>query len=100
MLFYQHVTDIVVEKLILDSFQVIEGQECTETSLTYEERNALKYAAGYVIRNLRKRLKRSADPLKDELLQLLDDLVRTPNDADDASEPEDSSSDWLMLIDR
>ena len=76
---------------------MIEEQECTETSLTYEERNALKYAAGYVIRNLRKRLTRSAHPLKDELLQLLDDLVTTP---DDASEPEDSSSDWLMLIDR
>ena len=73
--------------------------KCTETSLTYEERNAIKYAAGYVIRNLRKKLKRSAHPLKDELLQLLDDLVTSDN-ADDFSELEGSSSDWLMLINR
>ena len=71
-----------------------EERKCTETSLTYEERNAIKYAAGYVIRNLRKTLKRSAHPLKDELLQLLDDLVTSDN-ADDFSELEGSSSDLI-----
>jgi len=58
--------------------------ECTESSsevqkltITYEETNALCYAAGYVPRALKKKLSKSTHPLKEDLqlcvLDLLDD---------------------------
>ena len=69
VLFYQRVTDLVVEKLIFNLFEVIDSEEkeehkCTETSLTYEERNAIKYAVGHVIRNLRKKIEKICTPSK------------------------------------
>ena len=40
-------------------------------SLDYEEVNALRYTAGYVIRALRKKIDRSAHPLMEELILCL-----------------------------
>ena len=53
-----------------------------ELSLSYEEQNALRYAAGYIPRALTKKLRTSAHPLKDQLILCLIDLT---NDADDIS---------------
>ena len=40
-----------------------------EASLTYEEKSALRYTAGYVTRAFEKKLKRSSNPLKEKLIQ-------------------------------
>lgn len=62
--------------------------------MTYNEKNALRYAAGYVIQHLQKQVKRSAHPLKDELEFCLIELNETD------SEESNESEDWVESIDR
>ena len=56
--------------------------------------NALRYAAGYVPRALKKKLIKSANPLKRQLLLCLLDLL------DDGDERRTDSEEWLDLVDR
>ena len=70
-IFYQYVTDQVFKDMILQHFQVnteTGNGAHSETGLTYEEVNALRYSAGYVPRALRKKLERGSHPLKEELV--------------------------------
>ena len=62
--------------------------------MTYEERNGLRYAAGYVPRSLKKKLTKSAHPHKKDLLLCLPNLLSQEEDLDD------DSSDWIGAIDR
>ena len=50
---------------------------CSHTinSLDFQEINALRYMAGYILRSLSKKIARSADPLKDELILCLDEIM-------------------------
>ena len=64
-----------------------------EVELTYEEQNALRYTAGYVIKSLSGKLKRSAHPLKEEKVCCLLDLNQTEEDTD-------GSEDWIKTMDR
>ena len=60
------------------------------------ETNAVRYAAGYIPRSLKKKLIKSTNPLKDDLQLCLMQLID-----DDGSEPHvDDSKDWLEKIDR
>ena len=59
--------------------------------LTYAETNAIRYAAGYVPRALNKRISRSNNANKVDLMLCLDDLL------EDESE---ESTDWLKAINR
>lgn len=62
--------------------------------LTYEETNAVRYAAGYIPRALQKKLPKSTHPLKEDLQLCLLDLL------DDGDEDDDASTDWLDLVNR
>ena len=44
-------------------------------SLDYQEANALRYSAGYVIRALKSKLERSASPAKKELILCLGEMI-------------------------
>ena len=70
-------------------------QRCTSqlltTELTYEELNGLRYAAGYVPRALMK-ISCSKDSNRTDILQCLLDF------SSDGSEPDNSSSDWINLV--
>lgn len=59
-----------------------------EVSLNNEEKNALRYTAGYVTRALRRKLLRSAHPHKEELIHCLTEM-----NADDDDTEDDSSLD-------
>ena len=72
--FYQHLTDLIL----------------VEVSLTYEEKNAL---AGYVPRALRKKLEKSAHPLKEELVLCLVEMTEGDRGIDE-------SEDWVNSVDR
>ena len=64
--------------------------------LTYMETNAVRYAAGYIPRSLKKKLAKSTNPLKDDLLLCLTQLID-----DGGSEPHvDDSRDWIEKINR
>ena len=99
-IFFQFVTDVMFKQLIKCYFllKVDEIQAEKHQALTYEESNALRYAAGYVPQALRKQLEKGSHPLKEELILCLADMCEG-ND-DDADVDHDSSSDWIKEINR
>ena len=96
-IFFQYLTDAFFRGMIWLQFPLkAEEQQSTSSckhTLTYCEKNALRYAAGYVIRHLQTKIKRSAHQLKDELLFCLTELKETENQ-------EEESEDWIKSIDR
>ncbi len=97
-IFYQYVTDRLFKAMIMHHFPVspeaVNGAE-PEIGLTYEEINALRYAAGYVPRALRTKLERGSHPLKEELVLCLYEMTE-----DDGQEGSSQSEDWINLVDR
>ena len=93
-IFYQFVSDSAFKARIKAQFVVDQSPAtiCTQ-GLSYEE-NALRYAAGYIPRALRRKLERSSHCLKEELILCLEDLT------EDQEELSDFSEDWTNLIDR
>ena len=63
--------------------------------MSYDEQNALCYAAGYIPKCLRNQLKKSSNPLKRELMWRLLDLT---DETDDVTA--DETEDWINVIDR
>lgn len=96
-IFYQHVTDLLFEEMIKEEYQVADTSTDTirKEALTYEERNVLRYVGGYVLRALRKKLERSGQPRKKELLLCLTELNESKEE-----DHYDESSDWLCIKDR
>jgi hypothetical protein len=94
----QHLTTLMFRGMIDQQFPLAEstGAEEELPSLSVQEENALRYAAGYVCRNLRKKLTRTSHPLKQELVLGIMDLLECQGD-DDGDE---SSEAWLNSIDR
>ena len=92
---YQYLTDAIFKERIKDKYHIRPAPENAEQlCLTFEETNGLRYAAGYVPRALRKKLLKSAHPLKSELLLCILDLL------DDGDEDHDDSCKWVDMIDR
>ena len=95
-IFYQYIGHHVFKQLIKlhHPLESGEGMAVSHPTLTYEETNALYYAAGYVPRALKKKLMKSAHPLKEDLQLCLLDLL------DDGDEDANESKDWVNLINR
>ena len=65
---YQHLTDLAFKLLYLkDSIAANNTENAGVGPLTYNEVNALRYAAGYVCRDIRKKIEASHHPLKEEM---------------------------------
>ena len=93
-MFCQYVGHRVFKELIKLSHPLDECADITvPPKLTYEETNALRYAAGYVPRALKQKLSKSAHPLKEYLQLCILDLL------DDGDEETSGSQDWVDLID-
>ena len=95
-IFYQYVTDSIFNIMLKEVFPIsaprtVESLE----SLTYIEKNALRYAAGYIPRSLFKKIKKSSHQNKDELLLCLDDMVQG-----DTGTETDVSQDWITALNR
>ena len=93
-LFYQYFTAKLMEYSIKEQIstapEIITDSQPYE--LSYEEQNAVRYVAGYVIKNVRQRL---TSPKDDESLLALKDLCNS----DDDTEPAESE-EWLWTVDR
>ena len=92
-----YVTDITFKSMIKCHYRptpATDFQNQDIAPLDYNEENALRYAAGYVPRALRKRLERGFHPLKEELVLCLVELCE-----DDGTDV-DASADWSMAISR
>ena len=69
--------------------------QSTASELTRKETFGLRYAAGYIPRYLKRKLSKSSNPLKMDLLLCLDNLLIT-----DQEDIMDDSKQWIDLIDR
>ncbi len=75
-IFYQFVADNIMEQLIIGHFPVTEEQDVPVIKdLDFEEQGALRYTAGSVLRSLVKKEKRSAHPLKEEIVLCLAEMM-------------------------
>ena len=72
-------------------------EDSIEVSLDYEEKNSLRYTAGFVTKNLIKKLKRSCNPHKDHLITCLQEINTTE---EIPGVTKDDSEDWIDLLDR
>lgn len=94
--FYQYVGNEMFKDIIRIRHPI---QSSVATSseispMTYKDINALRYFAGYIPRMLRKRLRTSTHPLKDDILLCIHDLL------DDGEETNDESQDWVHHVNR
>ena len=94
--FYQYVVGVIFKQILKLHCQIVGSARTQEDChLSYEDKNAVRYAAGYVPRALAKKLRKSAHPLKEELTLCLFELVD-----DDGDDSHDESQDWVNMIDR
>ncbi len=123
-IFYQFITKTILEGIIKTQFPVISSpSHCVvslKTQLDFEECNALRYCGGYLLRSLKKKISKSAHPLKSSLLLSLEDLFEAGQltdflclcdlftliiigriEPDDSEEPDESeSARWTQAINR
>ena len=90
----QYIGHHIFKGIIKASFTPLNMSNVMSSSddFTYAETNAIRYAAGYVPRALKKRLSRSKHANKSDLMLCLDDLL------DDGREEQNESTDWLQAI--
>jgi len=93
-IFFQYLTDSIFKEMVKQKHPPPQHNEAVEPipPLTYEEENALYYAAGYVIRHLRQRIEKGSSPLKG-LLVCLEDMCNSDDERD-------CSASWTTKISR
>ena len=90
-IFYQFVTDFLMEQLIKLRYSVVVETNDEEVTLDKEESSALRYCAGYMIRSLLKKVGRSKHKQKDELKKCLAEMTKEPK------ESTHNSTDWIKV---
>lgn len=95
-IFFQFITRHLFTQLIKKHHPVAHMDMPLEVveNLTYEEKNALRYAAGYVPRNLMSKVKNSGLVNTKSLSLCLVDIMEEDGDIGDESQ------DWLKAVDR
>ena len=94
-IFYQHVTERLFHHLIKIHFPAGETSTGSQLdNLSYEELNAVRYAAGYVCRSVYKKINAKSEADNEELLLSLEELL------DDPDSVGDSTRDWTTLSSR
>jgi len=93
---YQHLIDIVFKCLINKHFEIVYlDQEPAEINVN--ERNVLRYVAGYICRKLRTKIERENHELKEEMVLCLMELVK---DGDLRGSDIGDDEEWTNLVDR
>ena len=92
----QFVTNYMFKQLVKRKFPAAVSvcQDTIETCLSYQEENSLRYAAGYIPRNLIKKIKRSSLDNKEVLQLCLLDLIEEDGMGDDESQ------EWIQAVNR
>ena len=97
-IFYEFVVDSAFNTLLKKHHKIdMPEEDSIEVSLDYEEKNSLRYTAGFVTRSLIKKLKRSNNPQKDHLITCLQEINTTEEIPGDTK---DESEDWIDILDR
>ena len=93
-IFCQYVGHYVFKELIKLHHPIEPSSTVAIEPLTHTETCALRYAAGCVLRMLKKKLKKSTHPLREDIQLCLLDLL------DDGDEEGGESNEWVQLINR
>ena len=94
---YQHLTANIFKLLIQQHYKISSDHNAHDAhDITQHEGNALRYAAGYVCRQLKKKIERSRHPLKEELILCLMSLTK----GGQFTEANGTDEEWLNAIDR
>eukprot|EP00731_Ephydatia_muelleri_P004333 Em0002g509a len=99
---FQQITDIILifKKVLAYKVSVLQQQDEEQVvELTRAEENALRYAAGYVCKQVSKKLKSSTDPSKQDLFLCME-MLRRDSAVDSECETSEDSSLWMDIIDR
>ena len=91
----QHLTDVLFRKQLKDWMQVQYLDVTTDTEITHTEKGVLRYIAGYICRDLRKKLERNGHEFMEEMILCLSDLVK----GDDNNQL-GTDEEWTYLLDR
>lgn len=96
-IFYQHISRKLFNNYIKQTFPIPNAttSRVPDLMLSFEEENALRYVAGYVCLKVYKKIRKSSDPKKDDLLLGIVDLID-----DDYLATESASSSWVKIVDR
>ena len=93
---YQEITDRIFDRLIKDTFPVLESNPATSSqsnTVTYGDANVIRFAAGYVCKHLKEKVESSQQ--NSHLLRCIINLI------DNSTQHEGSlTADWITLIDR
>ena len=93
---YQHLTDLVLRMLIRRHYEIPAVQQsCVRPDLSSNEGNALRYAAGYVVRHVFKKIGKSNHSLKDDIRSCCQKLVKEDCIPHDQS----TCEEWTDLVD-
>jgi hypothetical protein len=103
-IFYQFVTKAILDEVIKKQLPVVSSPVTVEAStLDFEECNALRYCAGYILLSVRKIVDKSSHPLKMALQLCVQDLFEN-NCIVSGMAPVDDESDeslqWLHSVNR
>ena len=95
--FYQHVSDIVFDELIKQKFPLQKKPNMPkDTAISNEKANVIRYAAGYTLRTVKKKVGTSAHHLKEEIIACIMDLLADEEDM----EEEEVATEWVRTVDR
>ena len=94
---YQHLTANIFKLLIQQHYKISSNHNADDAhDITQHEGNALRYAAGYVCRQFKKKIERGRHPLKEELILCLMSLTK----GGQFTEANGTDEEWLNAIDR
>lgn len=93
---YQHLTDLVFKMLIWYQFDYSTTTASVTPDTSTNEGYALRYAAGYVVRQVLKKIRAKNIPHKEDLIKCCQRLVKT-HCSDDT---ENTAEEWTDLVDR
>ena len=93
---YQHLTDWIFRKLIQNHFSYSSTSQSATPGTSIDEGNALRYAAGYVVRHVMKKIWASNPVHKDDLLSCCQSLLRMYS----TSDSQNTAEEWTNLVDR
>ena len=92
----QFLTDKVFQTLIRIEYQMLDvSEQESNSSLSFEECNALRYVAGYVSRKIKEKLESSSDDRKNDLVLSLMEITMGDEEDEDIG-----TESWTNRIDR
>ena len=76
-IFFQYISVFIFKELVKQRHPLLPDSKDSPQllpQLNYEEENAVRYAAGYVVKHIRKKIERSTNKLKENLFVCLQDM--------------------------